>query len=66
VTATDERATTRRETVRSAAKHGFAGAPYRRVYAEYEAIVGDVMHAEQVPGTRRYVIERYFDRIRPW
>jgi hypothetical protein len=66
VTATDNRATTRRETVESAAQHGFASAGYRRVYAEYAAIVEDVMRAEAVPSSHRYFVERYFDRIQPW
>jgi hypothetical protein len=66
VSGSDEGATTRRQTVKSAAQHGFASRAYQRVYVEYTSIVEDVMRAEQVPPSHRYVIERYFDRIRPW
>jgi hypothetical protein len=55
----------RRETLLSAAHQGFAGAEYRHVYAEYTDIVEEVMRTEQVPSTRRYLIQRYFHWIRP-
>jgi hypothetical protein len=55
----------RRETVLGAARHGFAAAAYVHVYAEYAEAVEEVMHAEQVPTTHRFVVLRYFDWIRP-
>jgi hypothetical protein len=66
IQAPSEGATSRRETVLSAAKEGFSGTPYRRVYAEYLDVVEEVMTAEKIPPSHRYLIERYFDRIRPW
>jgi hypothetical protein len=66
IQASSEGATSRREAVLSAAKEGFSGTPYRRVYAEYLDIVEEVMTAEKVPPSHRYLIDRYFDRIRPW
>jgi hypothetical protein len=51
--------------VLAAARHGFAVAGYVRVHAEYAANAEEVMRAERVPSTHRYLVQRYFDAIRP-
>lgn len=54
-----------RSTIRDAARRGFASAPYAQVYKDYAAITDDVMHAENVPLSKRYLVKRYFYSIRP-
>jgi hypothetical protein len=54
-----------RSTIRDAARRGFASAPYAKVYKDYAAITEDVMHAEAVPLSKRYLVKRYFWSIRP-
>jgi hypothetical protein len=43
----------------------FHGASYAEVFVEYAAVIEEVMHAEAVPTTHRWLVHRYFDRIRP-
>lgn len=56
----------RRETILTAAKRGFATTSYKKVYAEYQKIVEEVMNAEKVPQGYKYYVKRYFQRIKPY
>lgn len=55
----------RRETILTSAKKGFAHAAYRKVYADYKKIVEEVMTQEKVPQGYKYYVKRYFQRIKP-
>lgn len=55
----------RRETILTSAKKGFATTAYQRVFAEYQKIVEDVMTREKVPLGYKYYVKRYFQRIKP-
>ena len=55
----------RRETILTSAKKGFAGASYRRVFADYKKIVEEVMNAEKVPQGYKYYVKQYFQKIKP-
>ncbi len=55
----------RRQTVLTAAKKGFATTQYKNVYTSYQKIVEEVMNAEKVPQGYKYYVKRYFQRIKP-
>jgi hypothetical protein len=54
-----------RETILAAAQKGFASAQYKKVYANYEKIVEDVMRNEKLPSSYKYYVKRYFAKIHP-
>jgi hypothetical protein len=56
---------TRKQTISDAARRGFASAPYREIFEEYEPANEEVLHAENVPAGQRYIVKRYFYAIRP-
>jgi hypothetical protein len=55
----------RRETILTSARKGFATTAYQKVFAEYRKIVEDVMSREKVPVGYKYYVKRYFQRIKP-
>ena len=55
----------RRETILAAAQKGFASTSYKKVYADYEKIVEEVMRNEQMPSSYKYYVKRYFANIHP-
>lgn len=55
----------RRETILAAAQKGFAGVGYKKVYADYERIVEEVMRTEKLPSSYKYYVKRYFAKIHP-
>jgi hypothetical protein len=55
----------RRETILTSAKKGFATTSYKKVYADYKKIVEEVMNQEKVPAGYKYYVKRYFERIKP-
>jgi hypothetical protein len=55
----------RRETILTAAKKGFATRAYKKVYADYKKVVEEVIAAEKVPQGYKYYVKRYFQRIKP-
>jgi hypothetical protein len=55
----------RRETILTSAKKGFAHAGYRKVYADYKKAAEEVMTQEKVPQGYKYYVKRYFQRIKP-
>jgi hypothetical protein len=55
----------RRATILTSAKKGFASVSYEKVYADYQKVIEQVMNQEKVPPGYRYYIKRYFQRIRP-
>ncbi|HKA88294.1 MAG TPA: hypothetical protein VKE22_11530 [Haliangiales bacterium] len=55
----------RRATIITSAKRGFASESYSKVYADYQKVIEQVMNLEKVPPGYRYYIKRYFERIRP-
>jgi hypothetical protein len=57
--------TSTRETILAAAQKGFASAQYKKVYANYEKIVEDVMRNEKLPSSYKYYVKRYFAKIHP-
>ena len=57
--------TSRRETILAAAQKGFAGVGYKKVYADYERIVEEVMRTEKLPSSYKYYVKRYFAKIHP-
>lgn len=59
------RGPSRRETILAAAQKGFASRSYKQVYAEYKAIVEEVIRAEKVPSGYKYYVKRYFQKIKP-
>lgn len=54
-----------RETILAAAQKGFAGVGYKKVYANYERIVEEVMRTEKLPSSYKYYVKRYFAKIHP-
>jgi hypothetical protein len=59
------RGPSKRETIITSAKKGFASAGYKQVYAEYKKVVEEVMNEEKVPQGYKYYVKRYFNRIKP-
>lgn len=57
--------TSRRETILAAAQKGFASVGYKKVYAEYQRIVEEVMRTEKLPSSYKYYVKRYFAKIHP-
>ncbi len=57
--------TSRRETILAAAQKGFAGVGYKKVYADYQRIVEEVMRTEKLPASYKYYVKRYFAKIHP-
>jgi hypothetical protein len=57
--------TSRRETILAAAQKGFAGVGYKKVYADYQRIVEEVMRTEKLPSSYKYYVKRYFAKIHP-
>ena len=57
--------TSRRETILAAAQKGFASTSYKKVYADYEKIVEEVMRNEKLPSSYKYYVKRYFAKIHP-
>jgi hypothetical protein len=55
----------RSQVIQSAARRGFARAPYQSIYADYQAAVEESLDASAVPPGRRYIVRRYFQLIRP-
>jgi hypothetical protein len=55
----------RRQTIKDAARHGFATRPYARVYAEYRSVLEEVLSSEHVPQGYRTAVKLYFARIHP-
>ena len=53
------------KTILSAAQKGFAGVGYKKVYADYERIVEEVMRTEKLPSSYKYYVKRYFAKIHP-
>jgi hypothetical protein len=54
-----------RETILAAARKGFASQGYRKVYADYQRIVEEVMRTEKLPSSYKYYVKRYFAKIHP-
>lgn len=54
-----------REAILSAAQKGFAGVGYKKVYADYQRIVEEVMRTEKLPSSYKYYVKRYFAKIHP-
>jgi hypothetical protein len=54
-----------RETILSAAQKGFASTGYKKVYADYQRIVEEVMRTEKLPSSYKYYVKRYFAKIHP-
>jgi hypothetical protein len=54
-----------RETILSAAQKGFASVGYKKVYADYQRIVEEVMRTEKLPSSYKYYVKRYFAKIHP-
>jgi hypothetical protein len=54
-----------RETILAAAQKGFAGVGYKKVYADYQRIVEEVMRTEKLPSSYKYYVKRYFANIHP-
>lgn len=54
-----------RETILAAAQKGFAGVGYKKVYANYQRIVEEVMRTEKLPSSYKYYVKRYFAKIHP-
>jgi hypothetical protein len=54
-----------RETILAAAQKGFAGVGYKKVYANYERVIEEVMRTEKLPSSYKYYVKRYFAKIHP-
>ncbi len=54
-----------RETILAAAHKGFASVGYKKVYADYDQIVEEVMRNEKLPASYKYYVKRYFAKIHP-
>jgi hypothetical protein len=54
-----------RETILAAAQKGFASVGYKKVYADYQRIVEEVMRTEKLPSSYKYYVKRYFANIHP-
>ncbi|MGE0550139.1 MAG: hypothetical protein AB7O24_32240 [Kofleriaceae bacterium] len=59
------RGTSRREVILSASQKGFSQTAYKKVYADYERIVEEVMRTEKLPSSYKYYVKRYFAKIHP-
>ena len=57
--------TSRRQTILAAAQKGFSSTSYKKVYADYEKIVEEVMRNEKMPSSYKYYVKRYFAKIHP-
>jgi hypothetical protein len=55
----------RRETILTSARKGFAQTGYRNVYVDYKKVAEEVMSQEKVPQGYKYYVKRYFQRIKP-
>ncbi len=55
----------KRETILAAAQKGFASAQYKKVYAEYDGRIEEVMKTEKVPPAYKYYVKKYFNKIKP-
>ena len=55
----------RSEVILTAADHGFASTPYRRVYQDYRKHAEELLEKDQVPAAYRYYVRRYFQLIEP-
>jgi|GEM_PF-2737456 len=55
----------KKETIKGAAKKGFAGTNYKKVYGEYSSIVDEILNEEKVPGLYQYYVHKYFELIAP-
>jgi hypothetical protein len=55
----------RRETILTSAKKGFAQQGYKQVYTDYRKAAEEVMTKEKVPQGYKYYVKRYFQRIKP-
>ena len=62
---TGNKGTSRRETILAAAQKGFASTSYKKVYADYQRIVEEVMRTEKLPSSYKYYVKRYFAKIHP-
>jgi hypothetical protein len=62
---TGSKGTSRRETILAAAQKGFASTSYKKVYADYQRIVEEVMRTEKLPSSYKYYVKRYFAKIHP-
>jgi len=60
-----KKGSSRRETILAAAQKGFASTSYKKVYADYEKIVEEVMRNEKLPSSYKYYVKRYFAKIHP-
>ncbi|HEY1552377.1 MAG TPA: hypothetical protein VGG28_31335 [Kofleriaceae bacterium] len=54
-----------RETILAAAQKGFASTGYKKVYADYQKVVEEVMRNEKLPSSYKYYVKRYFAKIHP-
>ncbi len=59
------RGPSRRQTILAAAQKGFASRSYEQVFAEYKAVIEEVMRTEKVPSGYKYYVKRYFQKIKP-
>jgi hypothetical protein len=56
---------TRSEVIEASARRGFAARDYVRVFEDYQPVVEESLATGAVPESRRYVVRRYFQLIRP-
>ncbi|HSC87520.1 MAG TPA: hypothetical protein VLC09_09635, partial [Polyangiaceae bacterium] len=54
-----------RETIRSAARAGFARGPYRALYQDYQNVAEELMRKDAIPPGYKSHVQRYFEMIRP-
>ncbi|MBA3539428.1 MAG: hypothetical protein H0T79_07340 [Deltaproteobacteria bacterium] len=55
----------KRETILAAAQKGFSSVSYKKVYADYQRVVEEVMRTEKLPSSYKYYVKRYFAKIHP-
>ena len=55
----------RKVTILTSAQKGFASESYKRVYADYQKIVEEVIRQDKVPQGYKYFVKRYFENIKP-
>jgi hypothetical protein len=53
------------EVILSAAKRGFVGKPYKKVFKDYRTVAEEQIAREQIPDGMRFYVRRYFQLIRP-
>jgi len=53
------------EVILSAAKRGFAGKQYKKVFRDYHTVAEDQIEREKIPDGMRFYVRRYFQLIRP-